>query len=86
MKQENGNYICQCSGVSNDTVSCDTINVITKAQRIFYIENGYLVVENILSTEKLEKVGDALSAGDVDDGVRICPRGRDAACRIRDRR
>ena len=55
MKQENGNYICQCSGVSNDTVSCDTINVITKAQRIFYIENGYLVVENILSTEKLEK-------------------------------
>ena len=32
----------------------------------------------------LGKVSDALRAGDVDDGVRACPRRRDAACRIPD--
>ena len=42
------------------SISCDTINVITRAQRIFYLENGYLIVEDMLSTEKLENVRDAV--------------------------
>ena len=34
--------------------------MISSAQTDFYLENGYLRVENILSAEKLAKTGDAL--------------------------
>ena len=62
--------------------SCDTINVITRAERNFYLENGYLIVEGMLSTGKLEKVRDTVekryvlegsqagSEGSINPGVR----------------
>ena len=56
--------------------------MISTAQKDFYLENGYLLVENVLSAEKLAKTGDALekryelegsragSEGSINPGVR----------------
>ena len=56
--------------------------MISSAQKDFYLENGYLLVENVLSAEKLAKTGDALekryelegsragSEGSINPGVR----------------
>ena len=65
-----------------DTIFYDTVDMISSAQKDFYLENGYLIVENILSSEKLAKTGDALekryelegsragSEGSINPGVR----------------
>ena len=34
--------------------------VLSNEQREFYLENGYLIVENVLSAERLERARDAL--------------------------
>ena len=68
--------------MSKDTDFCDTVDMIARALKDFYLEYGYLIVENILPVVRLEEVRDALeerymlegnqagSEGSINPGVR----------------
>ena len=74
---------------TDETASIDTVSERSEFKKALRyereLENSNPDGVTTFLDRWLEKVGYALSAGDVDDGVRICPRRRDAACRIRDR-